>query len=451
LETLNVYGIKADYLNKFLDAIRREEVEFEIIEIPIKLQHQDKWSNLYTLSRTDKKFEEEKTLRLEIDKHIYYTVDLLPKVSIYQAEEKREAIKREEVKPEVENIRFSENVVDLLDWQRIWLEMIDFRSQRGYWNLVFDREILKNILLSDRYILLSLPEIFDVKYEEDIKRLENIALLVIKKYLDLFYRKNAKHFETENLCYGDVKQLPLPLISENEQGYIVQIDKREKQLVEKIRNLTKDLEKLLKEDTTTLPRVYFDGSLYVPILLQSKEIDKISPAGLVESEQKFVLGLKDYLKTFKDKLKFEVYLLRNYPFSGVGFQLQWAGFYPDFIMWIKKGEKQTIVFIDPKDLEHTKGLDDEKIVFAGFKPEDSEAITIKEIERKLNKENVILESFILSKTSYEKLIEGKTSPPSKEEYIKRHVLFLEDKDDWPKELFSMLLDLQTSPSTYELA
>jgi len=75
-----------------------------------------------------------------------------------------------------------------------------------------------------------------------------------------------------------------------------------------------------KEDAKTLPRVYFDKHLYVPILLQSKNIDKISPAGLVE---------------------------------GVGFQLQWSSFYPDFIMWLKNGKRQIIVFIDPKGLEHT--------------------------------------------------------------------------------------------------
>jgi len=118
--------------------------------------------------------------------------------------------------------------------------------------------------------------------------------------------------------------------------------------------------------------------------------------------------------------------------------LQWTGFYPDFIMWIKKGEKQNMVFIDPKGLEHTKGLDDEKIVFAGFKPSSSDAITIKDIEKGLRKEYIVLESFILSKTPYEKLIEGRTSPPSKDEYINQHVLFLEP--DWQERLFSNLLD-----------
>ncbi|MHA2636379.1 MAG: DEAD/DEAH box helicase family protein [bacterium JZ-2024 1] len=433
LETLNVYGIKADYLNKFLDAIRREELELETIEIPVIPLHQDKWNMLYTLSKSNKKFEEEEILRLEIDKYIHYKVALLPKVSIYQAEVKREGIKIEEIKPESEGMRFFEDIVNLLNWQRLYLELLEFKTQRGYWNLIFDIDTLKNILLCGKYSIFSLPEIFsNITSTEDIKHLEDIALLVIKKYIDLFYRKNAKQFETKNLSYDEVKKLPLPFISESKHGYIVQIDKRKKELVKEIKKLTKNLKKLIKEDTQTLPRVYFDGSLYVPILLQSKEIDKISPVGLVESEKKFVIGLREYLKKQKDKLDVEVYLLRNYPFSGIGFQLQWSGFYPDFIMWVKQNNNQIIVFIDPKGLEHTKDLDDEKIQFA----KEIKKLG-KKLGKSLGKSEVILESFIFSLTPYQELIKGKTNPPSKEEYIKHHVLFLEDKD-WPKKLFSVI-------------
>jgi hypothetical protein len=430
LEMLNIYGIKADYLSKFLEAIGREEARFEIIEIPVKLQHEDKWKTLYTLAKPEKKFEEEEILRLEIDDRISYTVDLLPKVSIYLAKERKEGgIKAEEIKLEVEKLKFPEDTVDLLDWERLWQEILEFKAQGDYWNLVFERDTLKSLLLSDRYDISSLPEMLAVTHEEDIRRLENIALLVIRKYLELFYRKNAKRFETENLRPDKFKQLPLPLVSETGRGYKVQIDKRKKELVREIRNLTKDLKKLLEEDSKTLPRVHFDGSLYVPILLQSKEIDKISPAGLVESEQKFVLGLRKYLKTHRDKFPVEVYLLRNYPFSGVGFQLQWAKCYPDFIMWIKEGRRQTIVFIDPKGLEHTKGLDDEKIQLKN---------EIKEIERKLGKDNVKLASFILSQTPYKKLKEGNLKSPSKEEYIRHNVLFLDD-EDWPDTLLGKII------------
>ena len=434
LEMLNIYGIKADYLSKFLEAIRKEEVEFETIEIPVKPQHEQKWNTLYTLSKDEnKKFEEEEILRLEIDDRIYFTIDLLPKVSIYLAKErKEEGIKIDQIRAEVEELRFTEDTVDLLDWERIWQEIYDFKIVKGYWNLVLDRNVLKNLLLSDRYKIMALPEILEVKSGDDVRRVEDMALLVIKKYLDSFYRKYAKRFETENLRYDTVgKQLPLFVFEkpDKQYSYTVQIDKREKGLIKEIRNLARDLNKLLKEDTKTLPRIYFDNHLYVPILLQGKKINKISPEDLVESEQKFVLDLREYLRENKDKFSVEIYLLRNYPKSGVGF-FNLSGFYPDFIMWVKNGKRQIIVFIDPKGLEHTKGLDDEKIKLR----ED-----VKQLEQKLGKGNVALESFVLSVTRYEKWMEGKTNRPSEDECAKKHnLLFLNDKD-WPDRLFGYLL------------
>jgi len=294
--------------------------------------------------------------------------------------------------------------------------------------------MLKSLLLSDRYKIKAPPEFLEVKNGDDLQRLEDIALLIIKKYLDLFYRKDAKRFETENLSYGKVgEQLSLFGLKQ-EHSYIVQIDKRKKELIDKIRNLVNNLysnpQHLQQDDEQTLPRIYFDRHLYLPILLQSKEIDRISPVGLVESEKKFIIGLREYLKQNKDKFSdIELYLLRNYPFSGVGFQLQWSKFYPDFIMWVKKGKRQIIAFIDPKGLEHTKDLNDEKIQFAK---------EIKQIEQKLNQTNIRLESFILSATPYEKLIKGKTNPPSKNEYMENNVLFLDDDKDWLERLFSLI-------------
>lgn len=447
LEMLNIYGIKADYLNKFLEAIRKEEVEFETIEIPVQPQHKEKWKTLHILSKDEnREFSEEKILRFEIDDRIYFTIDLLPKISMYLAKErKEEGIKINQIRAEIEELgfTFTEDTVDLLDWERIWQEIEYFKIIRGYWNLILDKDMLKNLLLSHRYKIMALPEVLEVKSKEDVRRMEDMALLVIKKYLDLFYRKYAKCFETDHLSHVPVgEQLPLFAFEKpgKEYSYMVQIDKTKRKLIREIRNLTKDLNKLLKEDDDRLPRVYFDKHLYVPILLQSEKIDRISPVGLVESEKEFILGLREHLRKNKDKFSdVEVYLLRNFPKSGVGFQLKWAGFYPDFIMWLKRGEKQIITFIDPKGLEHTKGLDDEKIRFAGFLDKgDKETITIKQIEQKLGESEVVLESFILSKTPHNKLIKGGTKPPSKDEYIERHVLFLDD-EDWPEMLFRKVL------------
>jgi len=125
LEMLNIYGIKADYLSKFLKALRKEEVEFEPIEIPVIPQHEEKWKYLYMLTKDEKKrFEEEEILRLELDDKIYFTIDLLPKVSIYLAKErKEEGIKIEDLRAEVQEMGLTEDIMDLLDFERIWVEM----------------------------------------------------------------------------------------------------------------------------------------------------------------------------------------------------------------------------------------------------------------------------------------------------------------------------------------
>lgn len=439
LEMLNIYGIKADYLSKFLEAISKEEVEFETIEIPVITQHEEKWKSLYTLTKDEKKrFEEEEIIRLELDDRIYFTIDLLPKISTYLAKEREEeGIKIEQIKVEVQQMRLTEDIIDLLDWIRIWEEVCDFRIVKGYWNLVLERERLKNLLFSDRYKILALPEILEVKTQDDVIRLEDVAILVVKKYIDLFYRKYAKRFEAENLRYDTVgRQLPLFIFEKpgDKYSYTLQIDKKEKRLIEEIKILANDLNKLIKEDNQTLPRIYFDKHLYIPVLLQSKKINRISPAGLVESEKEFVLDLRDYLKRKKGKFSgVEIYVLRNYPRSGVGF-FNLSGFYPDFIMWIKDNKKQRMVFIDPKGLEHEKELDQEKI-----KLKDD----LKQLEKKLGKENVVLESFILSKTQYEKLIEGRTSPPSKDEYINQHVLFMKD-DNYIENLLNKISEAPRS-------
>jgi superfamily II DNA or RNA helicase len=427
LEFLNIYGIKADYLNRFLDAIRKEEVEFEVIEIPVKPQHKEKWANLYALSKDEnKKFVEEKVLPLDVDKQVYFRLNLSPRIKVYRG------IIAEEVSGDLEEMRLPEEIVRLLNWQEILKEISDYKMSRGYWNLIFDRKALENILLSDRYMIYAPLEVFFVKNKEDLERIRSVTLMVIKKYMDHFYRKYAKNFETKYMRYEMLKKQQPLFVFEKEEGYsyTVQIKKtpQNKALIEDIRKLARDFEALSKEEFKTLPRVYFANHLYLPILLQSKAIERISPSGLVESEKEFIQELKNYLRDNKDKFtNVEIYLLRNFPMSGVGF-FNLSGFYPDFIMWLKNGGKQKIVFIDPKGLEHTKGLDDEKIQLS---------VDIKGLERELGGKDVVLESFILSQTSYDKLRKGRTAPEPKEEYIKKHVLFLDEKE-WPDKFFELL-------------
>jgi len=183
-----------------------------------------------------------------------------------------------------------------------------------------------------------------------------------------------------------------------------------------------------------LPRIIIDNSIFIPLLLQNKKVEKISPPELVDSERKFLEGLKDFLNKNEEIIKkYQIALLRNESKSGKGFQLDWAAFYPDFILWIKiPNEKTYIVFIDPKGLLYTSGLNDEKIDFL-----KRELPTI-EINREINNNKSIkLKGFILSDTKYEDLIKGEKKPESKEKYEENNVFFLEDKE-WAGKMFEKI-------------
>jgi hypothetical protein len=453
LETLNIFGIKADYLSKFLEAIRKEEVEYETIYIPIKLQHREKWNSLYVIDKKeDKKFEEDISLVLKPDKTIHINIDLTPKIEVYATKDNRK-IKdgNETTKVDVRTKKLELwQYIELFNWERIFKEVIEYKKMKNYWNLVFDKNTLKEILsLQDTYQVQVHEDAFENLDYNNLLQLEDFALLVLKKYIDTYYRKKAKSFEAEHINYylldKKANQLMMPFMSEESfenYSYIVQIDKKEKEIIDQVKELISKFDKLLneKDKFDVLPRLYVDFHLFVPILLKKnvkgEDKIKISPEGLVESEVKFVEDLRRFVKENKDKLKhYEIYLLRNLPKSGMGFQLTWSGFYPDFIMWIKKENKQTIVFIDPKGLEHDKRLENEKIVFAGTRDDvGNDVVTIKTIEKRLNNPNMRLELFILSATEYTELVENLVNPPSKNDYEQSHVLFLDDKE-WCEKLF----------------
>ncbi len=440
LETLNIYGIKADYLSRFLEAIKKEEVEYETIEIPVKHQHEAKWDSLHILHKDARRRFEEVFLKLALDSHTRVELNLLPKVTVYRSEPGREDVNQTGVEPERNGRKLPDEVLGLFDRERIYNETCNFKRERGYWNLIFTRDDLDDVIRSDSYKILALPDVWEINGMEDVIRLEEIALTVIKKYIETFYKNHARRYETENLQVTPLgRQLSPPFGVWERPGktgkYTVQVKKEDRSLIEEIRKLANDMNQLLQDDERVLPRIHFDNSLYVPILLQSSRIDKISPPGLVESEKKFIKGLRDYLRRNSERFsRHEIFLLRNQPRSGVGF-FTLNRFYPDFIMWVKDNEKEVVVFIDPHGLEHTRGLDDEKIQLGK---------RLEEIERRQGQAGVKLKSFILSTTSYHDLIKGNTKPPSREDYINNNVLFLEDPN-WAESLFNSCLNSNPEP------
>jgi hypothetical protein len=91
-------------------------------------------------------------------------------------------------------------------------------------------------------------------------------------------------------------------------------------------------------------------------------------------------------------------------------------------------DRQYVTFVDPKGVRNLRGVDDPKISFYN---------TIKEIEVRLGDPEVVLNSFIISNTSYD---EVSFWGYSKKEFEDRHVLFQEeDKHTYVRTMLDRVL------------
>ena len=441
LETLNIYGISADYIGNFLSAIKKEEVEFEEIKVPVRVLNREIWNDLpYPTKDESKKFERERVLHLRVNTRISASIDLVLSIAVYMAQEQREDVQSSTVRTEIASKSIAELVdIELFDWTRIYTELLEFKKERGYLNLSFDLETLKTILIERCKVIV--PSDFEVRDLKDLKNLENIAISLLKSYIDKLDKREKGKFEKNIITYRPAgEQLSLfRLASDKVEYYTLTVpvkDQRSIENIEKLKRLVENMDALLDErkEENILPRIVINNSVFVPLLLEKEGIN-ISPPGLNEGEERFFEGLRDYLdENPKISEDHDIVLYRNEAREGVGFMLDWGEFYPDFILWIreKKGHRMDIVFVEPKGLKMLGGaFDNEKVRFL------SEGLK-ETFKKQYENWQIEVKGFILSTTPYEELRRGQAPTKSKEEYEEKNVLFLED-GDWAKKFFERVL------------
>jgi hypothetical protein len=133
----------------------------------------------------------------------------------------------------------------------------------------------------------------------------------------------------------------------------------------------------------------------------------------------------------------ELFLLRNHNSESAISFFSESGFRPDFVLWILKGDQQTIAFVDPKGLHNLTGtFNNSKVQLA---------VRIKEFERehKLERPGIRLESYLLAQTHRNQLRWMSPSDPgrvaSASEYRDRHVILAKDDPEYARDLVSELV------------
>lgn len=459
LETLNVFGIRANYMAQFREYLKQEGVtEFAEVIIPVRVRKEFLKHNLQVLRLpANGVFEEQQGVALGLDEDIQVTLDLRPKLEVAKSadnkqagetsgENKAQAFK--EPKTSGENkAETLKGLISLLNWERIYFDLLQFRRLRGLHNLSFTVETLREILERGNYTVLCSDDQLAPRRFTDLRRVEDIALGVLKKYITAFYDRRRKEWEREHLQLVTLTDNDPNLRWNDQNGkpyYTLKIAKDHEKFLEEVKELTEQAEQLYQQDVKDFPNIHFDRHLYQPLLLTHPDIDAMMPPGLNKGEAQFVRDLREYLQEnnglFQNK---EIFLLRNLTRGkGIGLFDIKAGeaFYPDFILWVIEDNEQRIAFIDPHGLRMARGgFNDPKIRLHK---------ELEELGKKLcpasSGTRVYLTSFIISTTPYEEIkhVFG-TGNHAKEEFYQNHVLFQKNDLGYIKQLFDTMLEMQT--------
>ena len=435
METLNVFGVRSNYMQQFqvyleAEGLSGKEKKVEFI-LPVVKNLGGK--NLKILKiKNDADFKKEgqnstigkKPAELFIKHPV--SLDWYPKLqSMISGESQKDQhiIKKDKCFLEESHLAF-------LDWDTIYLDLIQYKNERGWHKLTIPRESVISLMENpDWYHLYISKEAMRFRSFEQVLIWQEVATALLKKYIDRYYKLKKQEFESSLIGYQILSVNDPNVIDE----YEILVDPSQEGIIEDLNKLIKSIEnkKLKNINFGSLHAISFDHSLYSPIIGADSSLIEVKPVVLEnEGEREFVEDLQKFCQS-KQGTEFlegkDIYLLRNMSRGrGIGF-FEAGNFYPDFILWILVDNHQYVSFVDPKGLRNLEGPKDPKIQF--YK-------TIKDLELQLNTPDVTLNSFIVSKTPLSQ-VQWWDNGMTEEKFESMNVLFMDRKDP-PKYIESLL-------------
>jgi superfamily II DNA or RNA helicase len=438
IETLNVFGIQADFMEKFRDFLKSEGLPGNERKktFTVRLNVTYDFGRKLKILRPRKKASDGREYDFKQDgpvptvgdvpeylRNNTVVSDWYPRIQAVQsrgvalATQKYKAI-------------LSEQHLAFLDYDALYFELEQFKRERNWHNLNITKEGIHNLLKDSTWYTLYLPEAWlTPSCYDDIMLLQRVATELLKRYCDRYYNYCRRQYIEPRLELRELTKEDDNIPAENIYQLIV--DGNEEQVIAGIRHIKKNLEDnkndLLK--VGDLMAVNFSVHMFQP-LFHVRRGGKITvlPVALNESEYQFVSDLKKWCDTNSTKLETdgtELFLLRNMSRGkGVGF-FEAGNFHPDFIFWVLTGGKQYVTFIEPHGLLQ-EGPGSEKVKFHK---------RIKDVQKRLHDSDIILNSFILSWTKFPQLKWDSTQ----EELENKNILFMtDDRGGYIEKLFAKL-------------
>ena len=355
LETLNIFAVRANFMAQFRDYLTREGVPHEEpvqLPLPIRpnLEHLANRLYLPTVAPYHQAAKGQ-CVRLKVIPGVFVThstqtVDIIGSSS-------QRGIQSERAEAALPT-HIRETSLELVDWERIHLQLLEYKQEKGFHNLIFDTEILKQILSPNEGLyqlsVMNESEVVPTSQEE-LERLQGLVLTLLRKYIAKFYGIIQKRWNEERVQLKELDESDA-----NFTDWSVYIPRNEASEIEPRIEHLMESGAIYGPELTELPNVYNDRHLYQPLLTvgTADTAWRTAPPALEDSEKHFVEDLYNYVRqqSGTSLASRKIFLLRNQSRGrGIGFY-QNEGFYPDFILWITEGVQQRIVFIEPHGMVH---------------------------------------------------------------------------------------------------
>jgi Type III restriction enzyme, res subunit len=419
LETLTVFGVRANYMQRFREELQREgiETDFEVVDVPIRVERTFLGQGLQVLRLPEgADFARGETVVVRPEDQVNIALDLRPKLEVADSS-RGETAERSSGEDRAGRLK---ELAALLDWERIYFDLLEYKQTAGLTNLVFTQNALRGVLQDGRYSVYCADHQLSPSRYGDLRRVEDVAGAVLRKYVARFYDHARRAWEQENLRLRDLADSDANLDFER---YEVTA---KRDFAKVVRKLVRKADDLYKKDLVQFPTIHFSRHLYQPLLaFDHQGRYKSVPPPLNQGETRLVRDLREFLqKNPEERAGKEIFLLRNLTRGrGIGFFTPKDGeaFYPDFILWVIGDGSQSITFIDPHGLGRARGLKDPKIQLHA-----ELARLVEPLQAHCKKWRLHLTSFIVSPNPYESVRKGSWvySVP-RGELEREHVLFQE--------------------------
>jgi len=435
LETLNIFAVRANYMAQFREYLEREGIETEgHIELPLAIKPNEEFlgKGLFVpYLPEDRDFTTEYNVFVVPDAAAKVNLDLSLKVQSMRSLSGK--LETTAMKAGQEQIIPVESL-DLIDWEVAYIKLLEFKEEKEFTNLIIQADMPRKLLEPGDpkvYSLISDERVVRPQSFSEVALLQETTISILRKYLEKYYRVCKERWDSKNRTYA--------LLDENDdnfQDYSIHIARSEADLIAAVKTLIDEGNRIYKDEPKELPNIHFDRHLYQPLLIERGDRSISKPPGLNREEQRFVNDLRELVRQeiSKSLSNKEIFLLRNLSRGkGVGF-FENEGFYPDFILWIKEGVQQRVIFVEPHGMLHEKAYElSDKTTLHERLCELS-----KSWAKKTDLKNLSLDSYIISATPYEKLrLYYGDGTWSRNDFISKHILFPEPPKaiDYLKPLF----------------